>query len=59
MTDDGQISQLLQPAKKSIFSLKGRSAFRAGAKIYLSQKDILGLGKNRAFRERNMMQNDR
>ena len=30
--------------KKSRFSLKRRSSFRTGAKIYLSVKNILGLG---------------
>ena len=30
--------------KKSRFSLKRSSAFRTGAKIYLSKKNILGLG---------------
>ena len=30
--------------KKSILSLKRRSAFRTGAKIYLSEKNILELG---------------
>ena len=30
--------------KKSRLSLKGRSAFQTGAKIYVSKKNILGSG---------------
>ena len=46
-TDDGQISWLLQPVKSQDLGWKGakrRNAFQTGAKIYLSETNILGLG---------------
>ena len=38
-----QMMARLQPIKNSRFSLKRCSLFRTGAKIYLSEKNILGL----------------
>ena len=38
------LTLILQPIKKSRFSLKRRSTFRTGAKIYLNEKSIMGLG---------------
>ena len=47
MTDDGQISYLLQSVKSQDLGQKGakkrRNAFQTGAKIYLREKNILGL----------------
>ena len=38
-----EIRNFYNVKKKSRLSLKRRSAFRTGAKIYLSEKNILGL----------------
>ena len=38
-----RLNKRLQPEQKSRFSFKRRGAFRTGAKIYLSKKNIFGL----------------
>ena len=42
-TDSNKIEVIALDDQKSRLSLKKRSAFRTGAKIYLSKKNILGL----------------
>ena len=51
VTDDGQISQPLQPVKDQYLGLKRakrRNAFQTGAKIYLSKKIFWGYGHFKA-----------
>ena len=45
----------MQPVKKSRFSLKRRSAFRTGAKIYLSKKNTLGLWALQHFAKKSFL----